>query len=103
MMVGGLESLAAEIEEAAKQTHNDTSEPIDNFLDNYTSQAQTQIMEVHELYMGFAEINNKVEDSKHVYMGQKEVAEKSNLRIEESMLSFELGEIDVEKVQSISK
>lgn len=34
-----------------------------------------------------------------VYLGQKDVAEKSDLRIEESMIQFEMGEIDVEKVQ----
>jgi hypothetical protein len=37
-------------------------------------------------------------DYRQVYLQQKDVAEKSDLRIEESMLEFERGEIDVEKV-----
>lgn len=39
MVIGGLESLATEIEERAQQTHQDTAEPLDNFLNNYTNQA----------------------------------------------------------------
>jgi len=41
---------------------------------------------------------NKVIDAKEIYFGQKEIADKSDFRIEEAMLAFERGEIDVERV-----
>ena len=34
---------------------------------------------------------------------QKEIAEKSDLRIQEQMLAFERGELNVDEVQSVSK
>ncbi len=36
-------------------------------------------------------------------MSQRDVAERSDTRIEEHMLQFERGEIDVDKVQQVSK
>ena len=44
-----------------------------------------------------------MEDAKENYFGLKEEADKCDMRIEEAMLSFEQGQIDVERVQQISK
>jgi hypothetical protein len=38
-----------------------------------------------------------------VYLSQREIAERSDTRIEEQMLAFERGEVDVDKVQQVSK
>lgn len=44
------------------------------------------------------ELSNKVSESKDVYLSQKDIAEKSDLRIEEAMLTFERGEMDVDRI-----
>jgi hypothetical protein len=37
MVIGGLKSLASEVEERAQQTQLDTAEPIEKFMNNYTN------------------------------------------------------------------
>ena len=98
MVIGGLQSLAAEVEERAHQTHVETCEPLENFCNNFTTQSEQKIRDAYELYLTYESESNKLNDYRQVYLQQKDVAEKSDLRIEESMLEFERGEIDVEKV-----
>lgn len=69
MVIGGLESLAAEVEDRAQQTHADICEPLENFLNNYTTQAEQQIRSAYELYLTYEEQAHKVHDSKIVYLG----------------------------------
>jgi hypothetical protein len=45
------------------------------------------------------ELGNKVSESKDVYLSQKDIAEKSDIRIEEAMLTFERGEMDIDRIQ----
>jgi len=58
-----------------------------------------QMQFAHSKFESFANLLNSVNLSKDSYFEQKETAEKSDIRIEESMLAFDRGEIDVERVQ----
>lgn len=51
------------------------------------------------MFLYYADLHNKVIDSKEIYFEQKEIADKSDFRIEEAMLAFERGEIDIDRVQ----
>jgi hypothetical protein len=40
MVIAGLQSLAAEVEERAQLTHAETCEPLENFCNNFTLQSE---------------------------------------------------------------
>lgn len=45
----------------------------------------------------------RVNHAKDVYNGQKEVSERSDFKIEEAMLTYQRGELELEKVDAVSK
>ena len=68
MFVGGLDSLAAEIQERATQMKEETFEPLNTCINNYVIHSTSLIQSSHNCYVSYLESNRRLEASKEVYM-----------------------------------
>ena len=50
------------------------------------------------LYSKFRELEKKVQETRDAFQSQKEIAEMSDLRIEEAMLAYQRGDITVDQL-----
>lgn len=53
--------------------------------------------------MRYSDLLQKCNSAKDVYNAQSEIADKSDLKIQEHMLCYERGEVDATQVQQVSK
>ena len=94
--------MAADIETKATQMATDTVDPIDLQMQLYQQQSFLQIETAQASYNGYLDHLKVVDEARDAYFNTKDVAVKSNLRVEESLLSLEKGEIDGEEMQKTS-
>lgn len=76
----------------------DTFDPLESYHANFTKKSQDKIVACHSQYLRYSDLLQKCNTTRDIYNVQSEIADKSDLKIQEHMLSYERGEVDAASV-----
>lgn len=82
---------------------SETLEPIVFYMQEYQNEASSTFSQAEKLYKNYEELQAVVDEQKTQYFAAKETAERSDLKMEQTMIANNRGECDDEAVIAVSK